>query len=405
MTHLLKRLAGTAIAVTGATVLLAGCGGDSEDKTPTTTTRTTATRATTTRTGADPATTAQDTSQDLGGTNPFAAASPWNTPVQSLDRDRTSNDMIRLAAQQPVEPEDQTDLQRRNFLNLAINLTGWAPGVYPVGTGEPTTLVCRQQPCGAPGALPPSTLRLPADLVSDSGHDGWIILIDQSTDTVWDLWRSRKVGNTLSFEFVRKWALDGDGVGIPASREPNRVPSVRGSGLPLLAGLIRPRELRAGRIPHTLAMAVPGPAATRFVLPAGTTNGLASLRSLPQGARIRLKPSAYRKLNQRRVRSNRIVTIDGRRRRSREVIIQEGRRKRSKGATAVLQALYTYGAIIVDRANSPTLYAQRNANYNGLLSSNSLSELKLTDFEVVSLGRLYRDPAAPPPARPSQESR
>lgn len=402
MTHS-QRIAG-GLAVLGATLLLAACGGESEDKTPTPTTTTSTTSRTTTTTGAPP-TTAVDTTQDLGGLNPFAATSPWNTPVQSLERAGRSSTMIRLAAEQPVEPEDQTRLQRENFRNLAINLTGWAPGVYPVGSGEPTTLVCRQSPCGEPGALPPSTLRLPADLVSDSGHDGWIILVDQSTDTVWDLWRSRKVGSTLSFEFVRKWRLDGDGVGVPASREPNRVPSVRGSGLPLLAGLIRPRELRAGRIPHTLAMAVPGPASSIFVLPAGTTNGLASRQSLPQGARIRLKPSSYRRLQQRRVRSNRIVTIDGRRRRSREIIIQDGRRKRSRGATAVLQALYTYGAIIVDRANSPTLYAQRNADYSGLLAANSLSELKLTDFEVVSLGRVYTDPAAPPPARPSQESR
>jgi hypothetical protein len=396
-----KRIAGT-LAVAGATILLVGCGGESKDKTPTTTTRTTAVRTTTVA----PPTTAVDTTQDIGGTNPFAASSPWNTPVQSLDRAGRSTTMIRLAAQQPVRPEDQTRLQRkRSYLNLAINLTGWAPGVYPVGAGEVTTLVCRQDPCGKAGDLPPKELRLPADLIADSGHDGWIILVDQSTDTVWDLWRSRKVGNTLSFEFVRKWALDGDGIGVPASREPNRIPSVRGSGLPMLAGLIRPRELRAGRIPHTLAMAVPGPASTNFVLPAGTTNGLAQRNSLPQGARIRLKPSAYRRLNQRRVRSNRIVTINGRRQRSKAIIVQEGRRKRSKGATAVLQALYTYGAIIVDRADSPTLYAQRNADYRNLLASNSLSELKLRDFEVVSLGRVFRDPAAPPPARPAQESR
>ena len=396
---------GGLLAVAGTSIVLAGCGGESEDRTPEPTTTRAATTRTTVTTTAAPPQTAQDTTVDVGGTNPFASSSVWNTPVQSLERAGRSTSMIEQAAEQPVADKDQTRIQKENFRNLAINLTGWAPGVYPVGTGEPMTMVCRQDPCGVKGDLPPSTLRLPADLVSDSGHDGWIILVDQSTDTIWDLWRTRRVGNTVSFEFVKKWPLDGDGVGVPVQREPDRVPSVRGSGLPLLAGLIRPRELRAGRIPHTLAMAVPGPAATNFVLPAGTTNGLAQRDSLPQGARIRLKPSAYRRLNQRRVRSNRIVTINGRRQRSREIIVQEGRRKRSKGATAVLQALYTYGAIIVDRAASPTLYAQRNADYRGLIAENSLSELKLTDFEVVSLGRIYRDPAAPPPARPSEEAR
>jgi hypothetical protein len=399
-----KRIAG-GLAVAGSILLLAGCGGDSEDRTPSPTTTVARTRTTVTTTTVPP-TTAVDTRNDLGGTNPFAASGPWNTPVQSLDRASTSNRMIRLGADQPVRREDQTRLQRRDTTkNLAINLTGWAPGVYAVGQGNVTTLICRQSPCGKRGDLPPSQLRLPADLVSDSGHDGWIILVDQSTNTVWDLWRARNVNNTLSFAFVRKWQLDGEGIGQPASREPNRIPSVRGSGLPMLAGLIRPRELRAGRIPHTLAMAVPGPASTRFVLPAGTTNGLAPLDSLPQGARIRLKPSAYRRFNQLRFRSNRIIRVNGRRVRSKRIIVRDGRRKVSRGTRAVLQALYTYGAIIVDRADSPTLYAQRNADYSNLIRSNSLSELKLTDFEVVRLGTVYRDPAAPPPARPSQESR
>jgi hypothetical protein len=393
------RLSGI-LAVAGVTLLLAGCGGDSKSKSGTTTTA----RTTTTTRG--PAPSAANTANDLGGVNPFAPSSPWNTPVQSLDRAKTSDTMIREAAEQPVLEEDQTALQRKDsYKNLAINLQGWAPGVYPVGSGENVSLICRQSPCGAKGDLPPKTLRLGNDLVSDSGHDGWIVLVDESTDTAWDLWRARRVGNTLSFEFVRKWPLDGEGVGTPVNSEPNRLPSVRGSGLPMLAGLIRPKELRAGRIPHTLAMAVPGPASSVFVQPAGTTNGLASRTSLPQGARIRLKPSAYRRMNTRRVRSKKMVTIDGVKQRSKQYVVQEGARKRSKGASAVLQALYTYGAIIVDRADSPTLYAQRNANYLGVLSSNSLSELQLRDFEVVQLGRLYRDPAAPPQARPSQESR
>lgn len=366
---LLHRLAGT-LAVAGTTLLLAGCGDDAAD------------RASTPAAGAaaTPARTAAGTATDIGGATPFAASSPWNTPAQSLPRAGRSASMIRLAAEQPVSAADRTRLQRRrSSRNLAINLTGWAPGVYRAGRGEPMTLICRQDPCGRPGHLPPATLRLPADLVSDSGHDGWLVIVDEATGTAWDLWRARRVERTVSFEFVREWALDGTGAGTPVTREPDRVPSVRGSGLPMLAGLIRPEELRAGRIPHTLAMSVPGPAATIFVPPAGTTNGLGPQRSLPQGARIRLKASAYERTTRRRA--------------------------RSRGATAVLQALFTYGAIIVDRADAPTLYAQRNADYRGVLAASSLGELGLRDFEVVSLGRVLRDPVAPPPARPSQESR
>lgn len=203
MTHT-HRLAGI-LAVAGTTIVLAGCGGESTPKAPTTA------RSATTAT-VPPATTV-DTSVDIGGPNPFAASSPWNTPVQSLGRSRYSDRMIREAALQPVHRSDQTRLQKRDTTkNLAINLQGWTPGVYPVGAGEPVTLICRQDPCGLKGDAPPRTLRLGNDLVADSAHDGWIVLVDQSTDTVWDLWRARRVGSTVSFEFVRKWSLDGEGV-------------------------------------------------------------------------------------------------------------------------------------------------------------------------------------------------
>lgn len=249
MTHT-HRIAGT-LAVVGASVVLAGCG-ESKPKTPVAETATTTGPRPATRTTV-PAATTIDTTVDFGGVNPFAASSPWNTPVQSLERSRTSNSMINEAAEQPVFREDQTRLQAKpENKNLAINLKGWAPGVYPVGAGEPVTLVCRQDPCGRVGDSIPREMRLGNDLQADSAHDGWLVLVDQSTNTAYDLWRARRVGSTLSFEFFRKWTLDGDGVAVPATREPDRVPSVRGSGLPMLAGLIRPREAKAGRIPHTL---------------------------------------------------------------------------------------------------------------------------------------------------------
>jgi hypothetical protein len=51
-----------------------------------------------------------------------------------------------------------------------------------------------------------------------------------------------------------------------------------------------------------------------------------------------------------------------------------------------------YGAIVVDRASVPTLYAQRGAVSDRLVG-NELQGLTLDDFEVVTLPPLLQYPA------------
>jgi hypothetical protein len=367
VTRLLRTAA--ALAAVGTTLALAACGAGGATKTVTV--------------GGEPSRMtpagAAAGGADLGGRNPFSSTSPWNAQVQSLPADPYSEAMIRVSARQPVDASEQTYLQSRlTRRNLAINLTGWAPGVYGVGSGSPVKLICRQSRCGKVGDPPPDTLRLGADAVPDPGHDGWLVLVDEDSGTVWDLWRARRAGNMLSYAFARKWRLDGSGVGPVSATLEKRTPSIRGSGLPMLGGLIRPREVRAGRIPHALAIAIPGPASDVFVPPASTTNGLASrTKAIPEGARLRLRGEALTRLQRSASTS----------------------RSRDPGALTVAQALYTYGAIVVDRANAPTLYAQRNGNYVGYLRENALSELQLTDFDVLPLGRRRTDSAAPPEAK------
>ncbi len=349
-----------AVAV-AASLTLAACGGD-DDK-PTTSTA---------RTVAQPA---RELRYDLGGRVPFSASSPWNRSVETASVDADSSRMIRLGAKSPVPVREDERLNAvRNTRNLYINMdtTAWTPAVYRIGIGRRVRLVCRQVHCGRAVDAVPSTLVLPDDAVPDSGHDGWLILVDEERQIAWDLWRSRRVGQTISYAFARRWSLKSSGSGTKASETYPRTPSLRGSGLPLIGGLIRPKELRSGRISHALAIAIPGPAASQFVAPATTTNGLSSPNSIPQGARLRLKPEALARVQQ--------------------------TKKRLPGAITIAQALYTYGAIVVDRADAPTLYAQRNGDYKGLLNGSALRDLHLTDFEVLTLPERETDPDAPPKA-------
>ena len=56
---------------------------------------------------------------------------------------------------------------------------------------------------------------------------------------------------------------------------------------------------------------------------------------------------------------------------------------RERSARAIVRALREYGAIVVDRADAPTLYAQSNVDYGRLLYGNELGELRLTDFDPL----------------------
>ncbi len=388
---------------TAMLLALAGCG-SGDDGATTTSSATPGTR-----------TTPRAATSDAGGDQPFAASSVWNQRVAGASADLDSPRMIRLAAASPGPRDDISRRSRLNRRRLFVNTRGWAPPVYRVGTGRVVRLVCRQGRCVAGGGAVPSELRLPDDASSDPGHDGWMILVDEQQDLVWDLWRARRVGDTISYQFSRRWRLTGDGAGILESADTPRTPSVRGSGVPLLAGLIRPQELRAGRIDHALAISVPSPAAGRFVRPASTTNGLGPARSLPEGARLRLKADA----------ATRALRAAGRLRTSDPAVVDPAEVNRSnplvssstierddsslagdgstgrldtvreRSARAIVRALREYGAIVVDRADAPTLYAQSNYDYGRLLYGNELGELRLSDFEVVDLGRELDDDDAP----------
>ena len=137
---------------------------------------------------------------------------------------------------------------------------------------------------------------------------------------------------------MRKWDLDGSGFQAP------QTVSARGSGLPLFAGLIRPKELQAGLINHALAISVPGPAQSVFVQPASSTDGNGRINSLPEGARIRLKANVEvpRPTDPKTGKAIRMTP------------------QQRRMSDAIVAALRTYGAIVVDRAAVPTLYAQRD---------------------------------------------
>jgi len=345
--------------VTIGALTLAGCGGDDDTSTK--------------KSDLEVVVNPDDSTNNEGVAVPerrfFAADSPWNTRIDGAGVDDRSSQMIGLARERVgvVQRNGTEELVRqRRIVNegVYINTERWTTAV--VAGGEPTKLVCRQIVCG--DGADTTTLSIPSDVDPDPRFDGWFTVFDVSKPIAYDLWRARREDDgTISYNFMRQWDLDGSGFQAP------QTVSARGSGLPLFAGLIRPKELEAGLINHALAISVPGPAQSVFVEPASSTDGNGRVNSLPEGARIRLKANISVPRPTDPKTGKPIRTTPQQRRMS----------------DAIVAALRTYGAIVVDRAAVPTLYAQRDVT-SDMIAGNELSGLHLDDFEVVELGRKHR---------------
>ncbi|MFN8112983.1 MAG: hypothetical protein U0R51_07265 [Solirubrobacterales bacterium] len=347
--------------------------------TPGATTDTTALPETTTTIPATPLpATSGSASTDAVLARPFLSDSPWNTRVSGRPVDPDSRRMMRKAQLRVATTETPNgkikQQKRRIKVGLTVNVTQWTVPVFSNNQpgAIPRIAVCRQLDCG-PDAV--DSITIPADACPDPRYDGWMTALDVSARIAYDFWRGRcEADGSLSYHYVKAWPLDG-----PGFQQPTGV-SARGSGLPLFAGLITPEEVRSGRIDHALAISVPGAAQRRYVQPASRTDGTGDLGSVPEGARLRLRRGAEKLLT--------------------KTFVRNGTERAT--ARTIITALERYGAIVVDRSAAPTMYAQRNADWRGILPLNLLQDIPLKRFDVVDLGRTYLDPpkAGEEPALP-----
>jgi hypothetical protein len=301
----------------------------------------------------------------------FGASSAWNLSVGASQVDANSGTMLRLAAQRTGVIETSrlaavSSTPRTIAKGVTINTRAWTVPVASSTAGVPTAVWCRQRQCGT-DANGIRSLSIPRDVNPDPRYDGWLTVVDARHQIAYDLWRARRQRDgSISFQYLKRWPLNATGSSQPY------VVSARGSGLPLFAGLITRDELQRGAIDHALAISVPGPAQRRFVAPASSTDGVGDVRSLPEGARIRLKAS---------------YVLPRHRGRPLSARARNGRRV----AEAIVAALQRYGAIVVDRAAVPTLYAQKDVS-RAYVRGDELRAIHLSDFDVVPLGHVYPYP-------------
>ncbi|MGY1621441.1 hypothetical protein ACI789_04505 [Geodermatophilus sp. SYSU D00965] len=206
---------------------------------------------------------------------PFAADSPWNSPIPEDPRlDQASDDMATAL------------LEDGGAVAL---LYDYGVPVYEVDAGTPSVAVDCTQTGWGECPLETEPVRVPDGASPSAGSDGAMVVIDRATGRVYDFWQARQTGSGWEASWGTWAGVDSDGIGGEAG---GATGGATGAGINLLAGLTRTAEIEEGRIPHALAIVSDKSCPEVYRYPATKTDGHAdSLPCIPQGARIQLDPS------------------------------------------------------------------------------------------------------------------
>lgn len=277
---------------------------------------------------------------------PFSASSPWNTPIPANPAlDPNSAAMIQQFST-PTSKYDPSFWLNVNRASPTLWMADDATPVYDVN--------CTLGNCPWFDAVP-----IPDNAVPDYEKDAHMAILNKTRTRVWEMgWAKKSAAGTWTAGWGTIYDLTGPGYNQPGYS------SARGSGLPLIGGLIYLDEIKAGAINHALAISYyePGPC---FVWPA-SVNGYtpANPNAMPYGARVQLDPA----LN--------LDTLG-----------------LSPAAKVIARALQVYGAFIVDRFSSvislpvESFYGKPGPNpWAGILDENDLIKLPANRFRVLKLG-------------------
>ena len=208
---------------------------------------------------------------------PFAPSSVWNTRVDGrVSLDGRSRALVAelersLAARTPW-----------------INTWSYSVPVYRVGARQPRVRV-RLDTNWPRLARQWRSVPLPRDARPAPGTDGHLVVLQPSTDTLWEFYKLQRAHG--------RWSARWGGRIVGVSRSPGyysgaeRHHGATATSLSLLGGLMTIDELRAGRIDHALAMAVPYARRGVSRWPAQRSDGYVdSPAAIPEGTRFRLDP-------------------------------------------------------------------------------------------------------------------
>jgi hypothetical protein len=212
---------------------------------------------------------------------PFSRASVWNAALPAS------------AALSPESSRYVSDLVSQvDRYGPWINTTQYSIPVYTVPRNEPRVPVSLD--ISGPGTVGElatafrAGVPIPPGATAAKGTDASMVIWQPSRNELWELWHAVYADGGWHARWGGRMSDVSGNLGYFTS------PSNWGgsaTSLSLLGGLITPRDLRAGAINHTLALAIPQAEAKRFVFPAQRTDGNdTSSTQIPEGTRFRLRP-------------------------------------------------------------------------------------------------------------------
>jgi hypothetical protein len=298
---------------------------------------------------------------------PFSDDSPWNTPIGEnpvLD----ANSKALIADWETSSPYGE---------HLDVNIKSYSIPLYWADASTPTYTVRADVGStgwtGSNGQNTTGTMPIPDGAQPDPESDHHILVIDKQQGKEWGCCNMVKESAGWHAGLCATADLKGTGVRPLAQGNPTWYTSAgaRACGFPLVAGLIRAEEIKAGRIKHALVVAYPHIRSGFYTPPASTAQGANGVgaqkdRGIPCGARIQYNPA--KNLDSLK------LTASGR---------------------IIMRALQEYGAYVGDFSGAISLYADNSPEAQAYWSSGALDTyelldlIDLADFQVIELGTLY----------------
>ncbi|MGH3509410.1 MAG: hypothetical protein ACRDPI_04180 [Nocardioidaceae bacterium] len=183
-----------------------------------------------------------------------------------------------------------------------------------------------------------------------SSGDRHAVIVDKSTCRLYETWNTREVKGVWHAGSGATWSLSGNKL------RPNGWTSADAAGLPILPGLLRWSEVRAGRVDHAIRFTTPL-TSTHHLWPARHDAGSrTSLNYPPMGARFRLRAS---------------FSTAG----------------YGHYARVVIKAMKTYGLVLADNGSPWYFQGTRNAHWPGTLIA-ALKTIPASAFVAVDTSGL-----------------
>ncbi|MBF0565697.1 MAG: hypothetical protein HQK89_10675 [Nitrospirae bacterium] len=222
----------------------------------------------------------------------FSGTSPWNTPLPANPTiDPNSSSMISTLTK-------KINTINGNFVKWTVPLfvidSQAAPKVTVTGSG-PFDPAVDPNGTGIATGIP-----IPVGVWPDPSTDGHMLLVDPVAKKSWDFSRAQLTATGWVASTIAVWDLTGPGYRTAFTGNYWWKYGSRGSGFPLIAGLIRPEEIAAGVINHALIFAGPinrlgltSGGKTQLCSPsASRTDGtMYGSQYLLEGARLQLDPA------------------------------------------------------------------------------------------------------------------